>query len=61
MHGFALNVNPDMAAFSNIVPCGLTDSGVTSISQELGRNITIEEVSPIVEKHMYEVLARVTE
>ena len=61
MHGFALNVNPDMAAFSTIVPCGLSDSGVTSISQELGRNVTIEEVSPIVERHMYEVLARVTE
>ena len=59
MHGFALNVNPDMTAFDRIVPCGLSDTAVTSLAQELGRNITVAEVSPVVEKHIYETLARV--
>lgn len=61
MHGFALNVNPDLAAYNSINPCGFTDSGVTSISQELGRDVTIEEISPLVEKYMYEALARVAD
>ena len=61
MHGFALNVNPDLLPYSHINPCGFTDSGVTSISKELGRDVTIEEVSPFVEKYMYEALARVSD
>jgi len=61
MHGFALNVNPDLSSFGAIIPCGFTDSGVTSISQELGRTVTITEVAPIVEKYMYEALSRVAE
>jgi lipoyl(octanoyl) transferase len=47
MHGFALNVNTDMRYFSYINPCGLT-FGVTSISQELGREISMEEVKEIL-------------
>lgn len=58
MHGFALNVNPDLSYFDRIIPCGIADAGVTSISQELGRDVSIEEVSPIVERHMYEALMR---
>ena len=58
MHGFALNVNPDLTYFERIIPCGIADAGVTSISQELGRDVSIEEVSPIVERHMYEALMR---
>ncbi|MGE5619161.1 MAG: lipoyl synthase [Sphingomonadaceae bacterium] len=43
-HGVALNVDPDMAAFGTIVPCGLADRGVTSMRAILGRRIGIEEV-----------------
>ncbi|WP_037906261.1 lipoyl(octanoyl) transferase LipB [Actinacidiphila yeochonensis] len=56
MHGFALNCNPDTTGFDRIVPCGIRDAGVTSLSQELGREVTVEEVAPVVEKHLTEVL-----
>ena len=61
MHGFALNVNPDLTAFSRIVPCGLPDAEVTSISKELGRNVTVSEVIPTVEKYLYEALMKVAQ
>ena len=60
MHGFALNVSPDLAAFDAIIPCGINDAAVTSMALELGRDITIEEVTPIVEKYLYESLAKVS-
>ncbi len=44
LHGFALNCDCDLNAFSAIVPCGITDAGVTSISSELGRRVTVEDV-----------------
>ncbi|MEV2263636.1 lipoyl(octanoyl) transferase LipB [Streptomyces anulatus] len=56
MHGFALNVNPDNTWFDRIVPCGIRDAGVTSLSNELGREITIEEVLPVAEKHLRDIL-----
>ncbi|MFF5338135.1 lipoyl(octanoyl) transferase LipB [Streptomyces sp. NPDC013181] len=56
MHGFALNVNPDNTWFDRIVPCGIRDAGVTSLSYELGRDLTIAEVLPVVEKHLKDIL-----
>lgn len=60
MHGFALNVNPDLTAFDAIIPCGISDAAVTSMARELGREITIEETTPVVEKYLYEALAKVS-
>jgi len=56
MHGFALNCDPDNTWFDRIVPCGIRDAGVTSLSNELGRTVTVAEVLPVVEKHLREVL-----
>ncbi len=52
MHGFALNCNPDLAGFDRIVPCGIADAGVTSLTSELGREITIEIALPVVRKYL---------
>ncbi len=56
MHGFALNCDPDMSAFSNMVPCGIVDAGATSLSAELGRDVPVAEAIDPVEKAMRAVL-----
>jgi lipoyl(octanoyl) transferase len=55
MHGFALNCDPDLSWFSRIVPCGIPDADVSSLSAELGRDVTVGEALPLVEKHLLAV------
>ena len=52
MHGFALNADPDLTAYDRIVPCGISDATVTSLSRELGRSVTVDDVLPVVERHL---------
>ena len=56
MHGFALNCDCDLSWAQVIVPCGIADAGVTSLSQELGRDVTVAEVLPYAEKHLTDIL-----
>lgn len=56
MHGFALNCEPDLDAFSRIVPCGIPDADVTSLTAETGRRVTIAEALPLVRRHLADVL-----
>jgi lipoyl(octanoyl) transferase len=61
MHGFALNVNPDLSAFEKIIPCGISGAKVTSLTAELGREITINEVLPVIKKHVQPMLDRISQ
>ncbi len=56
MHGFALNCNVDLGWYDRFVPCGIADAGVTSLSTELGRDVTVAEAVPVVEGHLRELL-----
>ncbi|MEY9875886.1 lipoyl(octanoyl) transferase [Streptacidiphilus sp. MAP12-33] len=58
MHGFALNCNPELTWFDRIVPCGIRDAGVASLSSELGRDVTVSEALPVVQRHFTELFAR---
>lgn len=56
MHGFALNCDCDLGWFDRIVPCGIRDAGVTSLSAEAGRPVGVLDMAGIVERHLADVL-----
>jgi lipoyl(octanoyl) transferase len=59
MHGFALNVNPNLSAYEKIIPCGIAGAQVTSFEKELSRTIQISEVQPILQRYLLPVLEKV--
>lgn len=60
MHGFALNVNPDLTAYAKIIPCGISDAKITSLEVETGTKIDIDEVSQVLQKYLLPALERVS-
>ena len=52
MHGFALNADPDLTAYDRIVPCGIADATVTSLTRELGRQVQVDDVLPLLEAQL---------
>jgi lipoyl(octanoyl) transferase len=61
MHGFSLNCNNDLSWFDRIVPCGIRDAGVTTMSKEIGRNISVDEVASSAELHLNRVFGPIAE
>jgi lipoyl(octanoyl) transferase len=55
LHGFAINCDTDLSWFDGIVACGLPDHGVTSVSELAGRDVTVKEMRPVVERHIADV------
>ncbi len=58
LHGFALNCTTDLSWYDAIVPCGLPDEGVTSLSELAGREVTVSEMMPLVARRFEEVFDR---
>jgi len=61
MHGFALNVNPDLSFFDRIIPCGIADAQVTSMEKELNRSISLEQVQEVIGARMKQSLSQVSQ
>lgn len=57
MHGIALNCDVDLAWYDRFVPCGISDAGVTTLSAELGRDVTVAEVAPVLQREFEDYLA----
>jgi lipoyl(octanoyl) transferase len=56
MHGFEINCNADLSGFGDIIPCGIRDAGVASLSRELGRDVTVAEVLPLARQAVIDAL-----
>lgn len=56
MHGFAINANCSLDSFGEIIPCGISDSEVTSISREIGEEVSVADILPLVKKRMTPIL-----
>ena len=61
MHGFALNCNNDLSWFDRIVPCGIKDAGVTTLTKELGRSVSVEQAALRAEFHLHRVFDPIAE
>jgi lipoyl(octanoyl) transferase len=57
MHGFALNCDVDLGAYQRIVPCGIRDAGVSSLSAELGRRVDVASAAAVLEPHLRELFS----
>jgi len=57
MHGLAMNCDVEMGWYDRFVPCGIADAGVTSLSLELGRDVTVADVEPVLRRHLTTYLA----
>jgi lipoyl(octanoyl) transferase len=56
MHGFALNADCDLSWYDRIVPCGIRDAGTTTLTAETGRRISVAQVTPVMKRHLADVL-----
>jgi lipoyl(octanoyl) transferase len=52
MHGFALNCDNSLTPYDAVIACGIRDAGVSTLSHELGRDVTVDEVLPLLERHL---------